>query len=57
METLEKIEQLMTSLKEDATKFFEKNNKSAGVRTRKTAQTIKATLQDLRIIVLEESKK
>ena len=57
METLEQIEQLMATLKEDATKFFEKSNKSAGVRTRKTAQTIKATLQDLRKIVLEESKK
>ena len=29
METLEKIEQLMTSLKEDSTKFFDKSNKSA----------------------------
>ena len=57
METLEKIEQLMASLREDATKFFEKNNKSAGVRTRKIAQEIKSTLQDLRKIVLEESKK
>jgi hypothetical protein len=57
METLEQIEQLMATLKEDATKFFEKNNKSAGIRTRKTAQTIKSTLQDLRKIVLEESKK
>ena len=57
METLEKIEQLMATLKEDAVKFFEKNNKSAGIRTRKTAQIIKATLQDLRKIVLEESKK
>ena len=57
METLEKIEQLMTSLKEDSTKFFDKSNKSAGIRTRKTAQEIKSTLQDLRKLVLEEIKK
>ena len=38
MELIENLENLMASLKEDASKFFEKGNKSAGVRTRKGAQ-------------------
>ena len=33
METLEKIEQLMATLKEDAVKFFEKNNKTSKSHT------------------------
>jgi len=57
METLNKIENLVTSVKVDSEKFFEKQNKSAGVRARKSAQELKALLQDLRKEILEESKK
>jgi|TARA_R110002012_G_scaffold74003_1_gene188051 hypothetical protein len=57
METLNKIENLVTSVKVDTEKFFEKQNKSAGVRARKSAQELKSLLQDLRKEILEESKK
>ena len=56
MELIEKLENLMVSLKEDAAKFFEKGNKSAGVRTRKGAQEMKNLLQDLRKEVLTINK-
>ena len=57
METLNKIENLVTSVKVDSEKLFEKQNKSAGVRARKSAQELKALLQELRKEILEESKK
>eukprot|EP01050_Picozoa_sp_SAG11_P001462 SAG11_NODE_62_length_19006_cov_6.513143_33_plen_58_part_00 len=57
MELIEKLENLMTTLKEDSIKFFEKGNKSAGVRTRKGAQEMKNALQDLRKDVLNANKK
>ena len=57
MELIENLENLMATLKEDAVKFFEKGNKSAGVRTRKGAQEMKNLLQDLRKEVLVNNKK
>jgi len=56
METLEKIKELTEVLSMDATKFFA-GNKSAGTRTRKTAQELKALLQSLRAEFLEHGKK
>jgi hypothetical protein len=56
MDTLEKIKELTEVLSVDATKFFA-GNKSAGTRTRKTAQELKALLQSLRAEVLEHGKK
>ena len=56
MELIENLENLMATLKEDAVKFFEKGNKSAGVRTRKGAQEMKNVLQDLRKEVLNTNK-
>lgn len=55
METLEKIKELTEVLSVDATKFFG-GNKSAGTRTRKTAQELKSLLQQLRAEVLERNK-
>jgi hypothetical protein len=55
METLEKIKELTESLTIDADKFY-KGNKSAGTRARKTAQDLKALLQQLRGEILEERK-
>ena len=57
MELIEKLENLMEALKTDADKFFEKGNKSAGVRTRKGAQGMKKLLQELRKEVLTQNKK
>jgi hypothetical protein len=56
METLEKIKSLTEVLSVDATKFYN-GNKSAGTRTRKTAQELKALLQEFRVEILEHSKK
>tara|TARA_R100000908_G_C3672239_1_gene94611 strand:+ start:408 stop:602 length:195 start_codon:yes stop_codon:yes gene_type:complete len=57
METLTELETLVTSIKVDTEKFFDKKNKSAGIRARKAAQDLKKVLQDLRKEILEESKK
>lgn len=55
METLEKIKGMVEHLSLDVTKSF-KGNKSAGTRARKTAQDLKALLQQLRIEILEHQK-
>tara|TARA_R100000908_G_scaffold57472_1_gene33324 strand:- start:113 stop:286 length:174 start_codon:yes stop_codon:yes gene_type:complete len=57
METIQQMETLVTSIKVDAEKFFDKRNKSAGIRARKSAQELKSVLQQLRKEILEESKK
>jgi hypothetical protein len=57
METLMQIENLVTAIKVDTEKFFEKHNKSAGIRARKSSQELKSILQQLRKEILEESKK
>jgi len=56
METLTRLETLVTAVKVDAEKFFDKKNKSAGIRARKSAQELKSVLQELRKEILEESK-
>lgn len=56
MEKFNELNALLDSLKEDATKFFEKNNKSAGVRLRKGLQDIKALAQAVRVEVSEVNK-
>ena len=56
METLKKIKELTETLSFDAEKFY-KGNKSAGTRARKSAQELKALLQQLRVEILEEGKK
>jgi hypothetical protein len=57
METLTQLETLVTSIKVDTEKFFDKKNRSAGIRARKAAQELKIILQVLRKEILEESKK
>lgn len=57
MEKLEEIKTLVETLSVDVSKFYDKKNKSAGTRARKTAQDIKNLLQDLRIAILEDRKK
>lgn len=48
MEKFNELKTLIASLEEDASKFYEKNNKAAGVRLRKGLQDIKVLSQDLR---------
>ena len=55
METVEKIKELTESLSIDAGKFYN-GNKSAGTRARKTAQELKALLQQFRGEVLDNRK-
>ena len=55
METVKKIKDLTEVLSVDAEKFY-KGNKSAGTRARKTAQELKALLQNFRVEILEERK-
>jgi len=56
MDTLEIIKQLVAELELDTNKFFQKGNNSAGTRARKTAQSIKATLQQLREEIINHRK-
>jgi len=55
METLENIKTLVETLSVDTNKFYT-GNKSAGTRARKTAQELKALLQDLRGEILDHKK-
>ena len=56
METYNKIVELVEAMKADADKFFDKGNKSAGVRLRKGLQDIKALAQIVRVEVSEANK-
>jgi hypothetical protein len=56
MENFNKLKTLVASLEEDATKFFEKGNKAAGVRLRKGLQDIKSLAQVVRVEVSESNK-
>lgn len=48
MENFVKLKELVTSLGEDAEKFFEKGNAAAGTRVRKSLQDIKTLAQEIR---------
>jgi hypothetical protein len=57
METFEKMQALLESLKPDIAKVFEKGNASAGTRVRQAMQDIKKMAQTLRSEVQEAKKK
>jgi hypothetical protein len=57
MENFNELKTLISSLEDDATKFYEKDNKAAGVRLRKGLQEIKTAAQALRIEVSNKNKK
>ena len=56
MEKFEELKALIVSLEEDATKFYEKSNKAAGVRIRKGLQEIRTLSQTLRQDVSAKNK-
>lgn len=56
MEKFNELKTLIAGLEEDATKFFEKGNKTSGLKLRKGLQTIKAVSQALRLEVSEKNK-
>ncbi|GJQ12118.1 hypothetical protein GpartN1_g3909.t1 [Galdieria partita] len=49
MDKIEELKSLINTVEEDCDKFFEKGNKAAGVRARKTLQEIKKLAQELRV--------
>ena len=55
MEIIEKITELVDEIKMDSNKFYQKQNKSAGIRARKSAQELKQVLQELRMDILSKS--
>lgn len=57
MENFNDLKTLISSLEDDAIKFYEKDNKAAGVRLRKGLQEIKTAAQALRIEVSNKNKK
>jgi len=57
MEVYEQLRKLVDSLEVDINKFYNKGNKTAGVRVRKGCQEIKRISQDLRIDISNTNKK
>jgi hypothetical protein len=57
MEVYEQLRKLVDSLEVDVNKFYNKGNKTAGVRVRKGCQEIKRISQDLRIDISNTNKK
>jgi len=57
MEVYEQLRKLIDSLEVDINKFYNKGNKTAGVRVRKGCQEIKRISQDLRIDISNTNKK
>ena len=56
MEKFNELKALVAGLEDDATKFFEKENKAAGVRLRKGLQDVKSSAQALRLEVSDKKK-
>ena len=56
METLEQIKSLVETLNAETTKFYTKNNSSAGTRARKLSQDLKLEIKKLRTEILEHTK-
>ena len=56
MKNFETLKTLVANLEEDAVKFYEKNNKAAGTRVRKSCQEIKNLCQTIRVEVSELKK-
>lgn len=57
MEKFNQIKALLESAEEDAIKFYEKSNNSAGTRLRSALQEIKKLSQDLRLEIQEIKNK
>ena len=57
MDKFNKLKELMASLEEDASKFYEKGNKAAGTRVRKGMQDLKNLAQAIRLEVQEMKNK
>jgi hypothetical protein len=49
MSRYDEMNNLLDELQPDLTKFYEKGNKAAGTRARKTLQTLKKKSQEIRL--------
>lgn len=49
MSRKEQMQDLITELEPDLVKFYDKGNKAAGTRARKTLQEIRKTAQEIRL--------
>jgi hypothetical protein len=56
MENFNELKETLLALEEDATKFYDKSNKAAGVRLRKGLQDIKSLAQAIRLDVSVKNK-
>lgn len=56
MENFNDLKTLIASMEEDVTKFYEKGNKAAGVRVRKTLQEVRTLAQTMRLEVSAKNK-
>ena len=56
MERFNELKRLISSIEEDASKYYEKNNKAAGVRLRKGLQEIRVLSQEIRQDVSSRNK-
>jgi ADP-heptose:LPS heptosyltransferase len=56
MEKFEELKAILASMDEDINKFYEKDNKAAGVRVRKSLQEIKTLAQTMRHEVSAKNK-
>ncbi len=55
-ELLNQLQEELTNIQDDATKFSEKGNKAAGTRVRKSMQVIKGLAQDVRVAISAANK-
>lgn len=53
MDRIEQVRSLISELEPDMEKFYEKGNKAAGTRARKTLQELKKVAQEIRLEIQE----
>lgn len=53
MNRFPELQELLNSLEGDFAKFYEKGNKTAGIRARKGLQALKRLTQDIRMDIME----
>lgn len=53
MSRYDEMNELLEQLQPDINKFYEKGNKAAGTRARKTLQTMKKKAQEIRLEIQE----
>lgn len=56
MDKFNELKALVAATEENTKKFYEKGNKTAGVKVRKALQDIKALAQDIRVEISAQKK-